>query len=678
MLLSNIGFSPILPISYICGFAILAFALLSFKYWRTRKLNIFYSLSIILVLLIGLNPQIITKTTAPLAQNIIIVRDNSKSMAAANRINGAILIYKNLKSALENNANYKLIEAQIDENQPSTNYTNAIENALKSYNPNEIAGAIIIGDGLSTDNNELRYPFPIHQLIAGVSNEKDQSIKLINAPLAVKIGEQSEVSFIIYGNNIEAQSAKVQIKIQNQPIIETTAKYNQETKIKLNVTKAEKTPFSIEVLPIENEISRANNAIISNLIGIQDRLRVLLVTGEPYEGARAWRNLLKSDPSLDLVHFTILRTPEKDAMASEDELSLIPFPTEELFIDKLYDFDLLVFDRFENLVGLRAQYFENVANYVKKGGALMVALGPMDIENKGVLSTQIGEVLPISKDIKLIDGEFVPQLSEIGKIHPITKNFSQNWGKWDRLFQAQTKGKTLLQNNNNPLLVVDEVQNGRVALLLSDRSWYWARNVDNGGPFRDLIGRTAHWLMKDNKLLDNRLEFKSINQNLEINYEGVDLIDKIALETPNGIKNISLNPANNNYKGIINNSEYGLYHGFAATAEGFVIHGQDGETYSTQLNNNPERIAQITKPFGAGNYFHLGIDGAKKLPQFVKITNLFAAPNDKIYLRDTKAKQIIASTKINLIPRPLAAIILCLLLALAYYFEGRGAKTSPQ
>ena len=95
--------------------------------------------------------------------------------------------------------------------------------------------------------------------------------------------------------------------------------------------------------------------------GVRDRLRVLLVSGEPHAGERTWRNLLKSDASVDLVHFTILRPPEKQDGVPVDELSLIAFPTRELFIEKIEDFDLIIFDRYRRRGILPSLYLENIA-----------------------------------------------------------------------------------------------------------------------------------------------------------------------------------------------------------------------------------------------------------------------------------------------------------------------------
>ena len=136
------------------------------------------------------------------------------------------------------------------------------------------------------------------------------------------------------------------------------------------------TIIEIEVDAAEEELTLQNNRAAVSVSGVRDRLRVLLVSGQPHAGERIWRNLLKADPSVDLVHFTILRPPEKQDGTSVRELSLIAFPTRELFEVKLDEFDLIIFDRYRRRGVLLPTYVENIADYVRNGGALLEAAGP--------------------------------------------------------------------------------------------------------------------------------------------------------------------------------------------------------------------------------------------------------------------------------------------------------------
>jgi hypothetical protein len=118
----------------------------------------------------------------------------------------------------------------------------------------------------------------------------------------------------------------------------------------------------IEASPLDGELTPINNRAVVSIDGVRDKLRVLLVSGEPHAGERTWRNLLKSDASVDLVHFTILRPPEKQDGTPINELSLIAFPTRELFQQKIAEFQLIIFDRYARQGVLPLIYFDNIAS----------------------------------------------------------------------------------------------------------------------------------------------------------------------------------------------------------------------------------------------------------------------------------------------------------------------------
>ena len=177
----------------------------------------------------------------------------------------------------------------------------------------------------------------------------------------------------------------------------------------------------IEAAPIENELTTVNNRAVVSIDGVRDKLRVLLVSGEPHAGERTWRNLLKSDASVDLVHFTILRPPEKQDGTPINELSLIAFPTRELFVEKIEDFDLIIFDRYQHRGVLPILYYDYIAQYVEKGGALLIAAGPEHAGQDSIAMTPLASVLPAQPTGQVHQSAFYPRLSEAGKKHPVTR-----------------------------------------------------------------------------------------------------------------------------------------------------------------------------------------------------------------------------------------------------------------
>ena len=662
-----IATSPFLPIPIIIGFVIAFVTIQIFAYLRLKRINLFHALAFSVMVIFTINPQIVDLVKKDKPQKIIIIKDYSASIIASNRIDGINFANQNLKKQIEKAKNIEIIEGEISPNSQITNFSKALEEITNNINENDIAAAVFITDGLGIDKNEIARPYPIHQILIGNQNEKDAYIELLEAPKPNKIGEISKAKIIVKTQNIDEKTARLNITMAGLSPYQINVPTNKSYDIEFRIQSNASIPIAIEILPYKDEISIANNAIITNLEGIADRLRVLLVTGEPYEGTRAWRNLFKSDPAIDLVHFTILRSPEKEDYTNEEEVSLIPFPTEELFIDKLDEFDLVVFDRFQNLVGLRDEYFQNVSRYVKTGGALLVAFGPKDAEGKGVLSTSLGEIIPINQTPQMIDNDFYPTLTEKGLHHTITQNLNQKWGKWDRIFKTTSNANILMKAGENPLLIVNQVEKGRIALILSDKSWYWQRGFDGGGPFRELIGRTSHWLMKDPALADKYLKIKDNPNDIKIDYFGQTNGQKMHIFGPN--QNFEIAPNENDtfqMSYIVNSPNYGLYKIIMSDAFGFIIHGAKGETYNNFLNVSPKTIKNISDNNGGGNYFYVGSDGKGQIGEITTIENLIFAKSNQIFLRKIKNNQNIEVARRPILPQWLYALLLVLFLIISY------------
>jgi hypothetical protein len=268
-------------------------------------------------------------------------------------------------------------------------------------------------------------------------------------------------------------------------------------------------------------VSQINNRAVVEINGVRDRLRVLLVSGEPHMGERTWRRLLKADPAVDLVHFTILRPPEKDDLTPLNELALIAFPVRELFQVKIKEFDLIILDRFQNRGILPPLYLRNIADYVRDGGALLMSVGPEFVGPSSLAGSPLGSILPAhpeSGSSGVVEGAFRPRVTALGTRHPVTAGLAgwrptgdPAWGPWyRRIATADVHGDVVMSGpdadgSEAPLLLLDHVEQGRAALLLSDQIWLWSRGHDGGGPQAELLRRIAHWLMKEPELEETAL-----------------------------------------------------------------------------------------------------------------------------------------------------------------------------
>ena len=273
-----------------------------------------------------------------------------------------------------------------------------------------------------------------------------------------------------------------------------------------------------------------NNTAVIQINGVRDRLRVLLVSGEPHPGERTWRNLLKSDSAVDLVHFTILRPPEKQDGVPVTELSLIAFPTRELFLEKIDDFDLIIFDRYRRRGILPNAYLDNIRNYVDQGGAVLISSGPEYGAAESIYRSPLGAVLPGAPTARVFEEGFVPQITDLGARHPVTAGLDDlsppaaegdgpGWGRWFRLVDVvvpQEASVVMSGLDDHPLLVLNRVGAGRVALMASDHSWLWDRGYEGGGPQLELLRRLAHWMMREPELEEEALFVEPAGQQMRI------------------------------------------------------------------------------------------------------------------------------------------------------------------
>ncbi|RVR01569.1 hypothetical protein, partial [Sinorhizobium meliloti] len=367
--------------------------------------------------------------------------------------------------------------------------------------------------------------------ISGKPDEFDRRIEIVSAPRFGIVGEQQRMTFrVVDDGAAPGGSAEVTIRLNGNEIATEQAEPGTDVPFTFTVPRGGNNILEFAVNPVAGEVTETNNRAVHVLDGIRENLRVLLVSGEPHAGERAWRNLLKSDAAVDLVHFTILRPPEKQDGTPINELSLIAFPTRELFVDKISEFDLIIFDRYQHRGVLPILYYDNIAQYVQNGGALLIAAGPEHAGDDSIAATPLAAVLPATPTGVMNEKAFFPRLSEEGKKHPVTRGLEgaadepPAWGRWFRTVDVDRPlGQTVMEAaDGKPLLVLNRVGKGRVAMLLSDQGWLWARGFEGGGPHVSLYRRTAHWLMQEPALEEEALTARAMGRTLEITRQTIE------------------------------------------------------------------------------------------------------------------------------------------------------------
>ena len=528
----SIGFEPLAswPVIAVAGIVLLALAAIGL-YLRLRG-AVFRLVASIALAGALINPVVLDEEREPLTSIVALIVDRSQSQDIGERGAQTDDTVERLLAKLARFPQFDVrrIEAGRSakaEERTETRIFEALESAIRDVPPSRVAGAIVVTDGQIhdlPDQDRPPFPAPLHALITGGENEFDRRIRFEKAPRFGITGKPLEMTYRVAASTGETGQIDVRVSINGDLVAVTRAEIGVETPLGIEIPHAGRNIVELSIARRPEEITDINNKAIAVVEGIRENLRVLLVSGEPHAGERTWRNLLKSDASVDLVHFMILRPPEKQDGTPITDLSLIAFPTRELFIEKIDDFDLIIFDRYQNRDVLPILYYDYIAQYIARGGALMVAAGPEYSGDRSIARTPLIAALPASPTGEVIDEAFYPRLTEIGAKHPVTRGLDgaatepPDWGRWFRLVGiSDTRGAAVMKGaGDRPLLLLDRLEQGRVGMLLSDQGWLWARGLEGGGPHVSLYRRIAHWLMKEPELEEERLYAEGRGMTLEI------------------------------------------------------------------------------------------------------------------------------------------------------------------
>ena len=532
----SVAFDPLLPWEVLAVLGGIALVLVLLGLRAGARGTLWRLASVATVLAALANPALIEEQRKPIADVALVVVDDSDSMAIGDRRTQVQAAREALKRRLTQQEGLEVREAvlppshiQLGSERPGgTRLIEAMRSALVEVPPERLAGVILLSDGQVHDVPAGLPPelggAPVHALIAGKKGERDRLIVLEQSPRFGVVGREVTAKFRI--EDPAGGTAPVTLSVGGEVVRRLDVQVGRSIELPITVGNPGANVVEIEVGPGTNELTLDNNRALFTINGVRDRLRVLLVSGEPYQGERAWRNLLKSDPAVDLVHFTILRTPQKDDFTPVRELSLIVFPMRELFEQKLKEFDLIIFDRYESGNLITRDYFRNIAEYVKNGGALLVSVGPVFATQRSLYRTPLGAVLPAAPLGDVLETAFKPKVTEVGQRHPVSANLPQagapgkepDWGRWFRIVTGRTEhGNAILSGaEERPLVVLDRVGQGRVAQLMSDHLWLWNRGIDGGGPQPELVRRVAHWLMKEPDLEEEALRATAVGGRIEV------------------------------------------------------------------------------------------------------------------------------------------------------------------
>ena len=598
----GVAFAPLVSLQVLWA-TIAAACILSLPLLISRSRGaVVRALALALIVLALANPSLTREDRDPLSSVAVVVVDKSPSQDFGDRARQTQAARAAIAGRLAHipGLDVRVVEAgQSDGETDGTRLFAALGSALADVPPDRVAGAIMITDGrvhdVPADASALGFAAPIHALITGNKNERDRRVALIAAPRFGIVGQSQTIAYQVEDHGAKERSAQVTVRRDGDVVETLTVPVGVPQRIDIPIPHGGQNIVEIEASPLAGELTLVNNRAVVAIDGVRDKLRVLLVSGEPNAGERTWRNLLKSDASVDLVHFTILRPPEKQDGTPINELSLIAFPTRELFQQKIGEFQLIIFDRYARQGVLPMIYFDNITRYVRDGGAVLVAAGPDYASQTSIWRTPLDAILPAEPSGNVTEQGFRARLTELGKRHPVTRDLEgsdsdpPHWSQWFRLVDTRNPTGTAVMHgpDNKPLLVLSREGEGRVALLLSDQLWLWARGFEGGGPHLDLLRRLSHWLMKEPDLEEEALRLTVSGHQLLVRRQTMaDDVSPVTVTSPSGTTStIKLAP-----------TEPGVWESRVAANEFGLWRATDGKLNA--LVNigpaNPREFAEVT------------------------------------------------------------------------------------
>jgi hypothetical protein len=631
----GIAFTPLVP-ALVLWLAVAAIVVIAglLLLGRARGAAVRVTALVLIVLALA-NPSFTREDREPLSSVAAVVIDKSPSQNFGERTRETAKAQEALVDSLKKikGLEVRVVEAgQADGETDGTRLFGALSSALSDVPVDRVAGAFMITDGrvhdIPANATALGFQAPVHALITGRKDERDRRIAISAAPRFGIVGQTQTITYRLDDQGVSGDRAKVVVRRDGEVINERTVQSGQTVNVEIDIKHAGPNIVEIEASPLDNELTLVNNRAVVAIDGVRDKLRVLLVSGEPHSGERTWRNLLKSDASVDLVHFTILRPPEKQDGTPINELSLIAFPTRELFQQKINEFQLIIFDRYARQGVLPIAYFDNIARYVRAGGAVLVSAGPDYASTTSIWRTPLDSVLP-AEPVGVTEKPFYAHLSDAGKRHPVTRGLegsSTEPPHWSRFFRTvdtrnASSPPVMTGADGKPLLLLSRFGEGRVALLLSDHIWLWARGYEGGGPHLDLLRRMSHWLMKQPDLDEEALRLQIEGKDLVVLRQTMaDSVTPVTVTSPSGAtRELTLNASEpGTWRSTIPASELGLWQATDGTLKALINVGPTNPKEFSEVTSTTEMLKPLAQATG-GDARRVVDDSSIDLPRIVPV-----------------------------------------------------------
>ena len=631
----GIAFAPLVP-TMVLWIGIAAIVVIAAILMLTRSRGAAIRVAALALILLALaNPSFTREEREPLSSVVAVVVDKSPSQNFGERTRETEQAREALVARLKDikGLEVRVVEAgQADGETDGTKLFSAVTSALSDVPTDRVAGAFLITDGrvhdIPANAAAIGFSAPVHALITGRSNERDRRVAIVAAPRFGIVGQTQTITYRLDDQGVTGDSARVVVRRDGDVLSERAVRSGEQVSVTIEIPHAGPNIVEIEASKLDGELTPVNNRAVVSIDGVRDKLRVLLVSGEPHSGERTWRNLLKSDASVDLVHFTILRPPEKQDGTPINELSLIAFPTRELFQQKINEFQLIIFDRYARQGVLPISYFDNIARYVRNGGAVLVSAGPDYASQTSIWRTPLDSILP-AEPVGVSEQAFTARLTNIGKRHPVTRGLEgsssepPHWSRFFRLIDTRNPVNPPIMEgaDGKPLLLLSRQGEGRVALLLSDHIWLWARGYEGGGPHLDLLRRTSHWLMKQPDLDEEALRLKVEGRDLVVLRQTMaDTVQPVTVTSPSGTtRQVTLTAGDpGEWRSALSADELGLWQATDGSLKALINVGPINPKEFAEVTSTTEALRPLAQATG-GDTRRIADSGSIDLPRVLPV-----------------------------------------------------------
>ncbi|HQT87616.1 MAG TPA: hypothetical protein PK677_03580 [Acidiphilium sp.] len=668
--MSGLTFAPLVPGWVLVLLGLTAIALTGLAVWRRARGAVWRAAAFAVLLAMLAGPLRTVRHTAPLDNIVVALVDQTASMAIDHRrrLVGAALAH--LRAELPSGTRLKIVTLPPGAG-TGTDLFAALRRAVATVPEAQRAGVVVLSDGEATDRARLAAAgrqFPVSLLIPARGAQTDRELRLLATPRYGLVGHQVMVRFVVRDHGVADHGAAVAVRVSvdGQVVQRVAAQVGVAGAVPIMVQHAGRVVVDLAAAALPGAVTTLNDQAVFALHGIRRRLTVLLIAGSPNQGLRSWRLLLKSDPSVRLVNFTILRDPDEPLAAPEQDVALIPFPVRRLFGLDLHRFDLVILDQFGADGVLPDFALANIAAHVRKGGALLVETGPSYDGRASLALTNLRAVLPVAPIAGgTVVGAFVPHLSAVGRRHPVTAALAQaTMGPWYRFEQGRRRfGRTVLRAPGDaPLLVLGHAGRGRVAMLMSDQFWIWARgslgqDPTLAGPALPLLRRTVHWLLGTPDLAGNFLAARIAQGQFEVTQRRIagGPAGPVAITAPDGQRRIVVMTkiAPGRYRAALPASMPGVWRAQAGGLTAYAGAATSDAPEYRDLAASKRILAPLVDRTG-GRVVWLGRD---------------PTPSWRGLLRDRHAVMVTGLRRARLLPPGPVAILALLLVVLAWWRE---------